>query len=71
MDNEPSPEARIIALGEPVEGAEPLYTGTLHAMLEEALRHDAAWLANVAIWTEDRVYGAADIEALRRAAGQR
>lgn len=65
MDTEASPQARIVALGEPVEGADPLFTGTLHAALEEAWRHDADWLANVAIWTEDRVYGAAEIEAMR------
>ena len=69
MDVEPLPEARIVAIGEPVQGVDPLYTGTLHAMLEEAWRHDAAWRAEIVIWTEDRVYGAADIEALRPAGG--
>ena len=39
----------------------------IRAMLEEAWRHDPAWLAEIAIWTEDRVYGAAEIEAMRPA----
>ncbi len=69
MDLEPSPQARIIAIGEPVEGADPLHIGSLHAMLEEAWRHDAAWLAEIVIWTEDRVYGAAEIESMRPANG--
>jgi hypothetical protein len=69
MDVEPPPEARIVAIGDPVESAEPLYTGTLHAMLEEAWSHDAAWVAEIVIWTEDRVYGPADIAAMRAANG--
>lgn len=69
MDHEPLPEARIVAIGEPVEGVDPLYTGTLHAMFEEAWRHDAEWLAEIVIWTEDRVYGGDEIEAMRPAAG--
>ncbi len=69
MDVEPAPEARIVAIGEPVEGGEALHTGTLHAMLELAWSHDARWLHEIVIWTEDRIYGQADIEALRPANG--
>ena len=64
-DLNPPEQARLIAIGEPVDGADPLFVGSFEACLEEAWSQDADARAQICIWTDARVYGPQEIEALR------
>ena len=61
MDLEPQPEARVIVNGEPVEGVDPLFVGTLEAARAFVAALDPAERAEVSIFTEDRVYDGREI----------
>lgn len=56
LDTEPSPQARVVVSGEPVEGSDPLFVGSLDAAREFVAGLSNAQRAEIAIWTEDQVY---------------
>ena len=57
-------DARVIAIGEAVQGVDPLFLGTLKAALDFALARGAPYREQVAIWTETSVYASRDFAAL-------
>lgn len=61
MDLEPRPEARVIVNGEPVEGVDPLFVGTLESAMAFVAALDPGQRAEVSIFTEDRVYDGREI----------
>jgi len=56
MDLEPEPEARVIVNGEPVEGNDPLFVGTLEEVRAFVQTLTPEQRAEVSIFTPDRVY---------------
>jgi len=59
-----SPEARVVAIGEDVEGLDPISVGSLAdcAMTISEMAPDQQ--AGVCIWTEQRIYTAEEALAL-------
>jgi hypothetical protein len=56
MDLEPQPEARVIVNGEPVEGADPLFVGSLEEVRAFVSGMTPEQRAEVSIFTPDRVF---------------
>ena len=57
MDLEPEPEARVVVNGEPVEGVDPLFVGSLEDARAFVLALTPDEQAEVSIFTPDRVIG--------------
>lgn len=56
MDLEPSEEARVVVNGEPVEGADPLFIGSLEDARVFVLAMRPEERADVSIFTPGRIY---------------
>lgn len=61
LDLEPAPEARVIVNGEPVEGADPLFVGTLEEARAYVAMLTPEQRADISIFTPDRVYRPAEL----------
>jgi hypothetical protein len=64
-DMNPPEQARVIVVGEPVDGVDPLFLGSFDACLEEVWAQEPDARSELCIWTDARVYSASEIEALR------
>jgi hypothetical protein len=56
LDLEPESEARVIVNGEPVEGVDPLFIGTLDQARDFVRQLSPEQQAEVSVFTPDRVY---------------
>lgn len=60
---EPDEEARVLAQGEPVDG-DPLFVGPAAEAFDWVLAHPPAFRAELILWTQGRVYGPAEFDAM-------
>ena len=61
MDLETPSEARVIVNGEPVQGVDPLFLGTLEEARAFVAELDPDQRREVSIFTEDAIYAGSDI----------
>jgi hypothetical protein len=61
IDLEPQPEARVVVNGEPVEGVDPLFLGSLEEAKAFVGNLSPEQRSEVSIFTAGRVYNPAEI----------
>ena len=64
-DPRPPDEARILPIGEPIEGGDALFEGTLAGAREFLLGLAEEERARVSIWTPGHIFGARELLAER------
>lgn len=63
METDPPPEARVIPLGEPIEGGEAIFAGSLAHARQFIAALSPAERAAISIWTPGHIWTVAELEA--------